>query len=67
MKLHGISAVAATNEAGVYIVDTLITDGDGVTETVKYASQADDPYGLAPQVWAAVQEWIAAGKPVEAT
>lgn len=41
-------------------------DGDGTTEEVLYGVVPDDNYGIAPQVKAAVTDWIDEGKPVAA-
>lgn len=62
-EFHGIKAVEETDESGCYIciIDATI---EGDREDVRYCSRASDPFGLAPQVRAALEEWLASGKPV---
>lgn len=63
MNLHSISNVRAMAD-GAFTVTSDLTDAEGVRETVEYISREGDAFGLAPLVWAAVQQWIADGKPV---
>ncbi|PDT45343.1 hypothetical protein CO661_24065 [Sinorhizobium fredii] len=64
-KFHQLLAVAEQAQPDCYIA-TIIADidGDGTTETVLYGILPDDNYGIAPQVKAAVVEWVNKGQPV---
>ena len=58
-------AVAATPQPEVYVATILADiDGDGVIEQVPYGSLPNDRFGIAPEVRAAVTEWINRHKPV---
>lgn len=67
-EFHAIKSVQKAlqtpDEPDCYIclIDATI---DGVREDVRYVSRADDPFGIAPQVREALNQWIAEGKPVE--
>lgn len=61
--LDELHSVTATAEDGCYICSITVTDDYG-TETVDYVSRANDPFGIAPEVRAAVDKWIADGKAV---
>lgn len=60
---HHINSVRE-EEPGVYLVN-IHAEIHGRTVDEDYVSRENDPFGLAPQVWAAVQQWVAEGKPVE--
>lgn len=64
MELHEIISVTATDEDGVYIATVDITDMGGERYETNYVSRAGDIFGLAPVIRAAVEAWIADGKPV---
>ncbi|KQZ87192.1 hypothetical protein ASD64_07050 [Mesorhizobium sp. Root157] len=64
MELHSISFVQAMSD-GSFLVTTELTDSDELRDTVEYVSRESDAYGLAPVIWAAVQQWISDGKTVE--
>lgn len=64
-EFHGIKSVQATHESGCYVCIIDATT-EGIREDVSYCSRAEDPFGLAPQVREALDQWIAEGKPVQA-
>lgn len=64
MQLHEITAVRETEEAGVYVVAADLTDMEGERYVADYASRPDDGFGLAPQIRAGLDLWIAQGRPV---
>lgn len=64
MELHNLISVAATDELEVYLAVVDITDTNGERYEAEHISRASDPYGLGPAVRAAIDQWIADGKPV---
>jgi len=64
MKLHNLISVTATAEPDVYLAVVDITDANGERYEAEHVSRASDPYGLGPTVRAAIDQWIADGKPV---
>lgn len=64
MELHNLISVTATDELGVYSAVVDITDANGERYEAEHISRASDPYGLGPTVRAAIDQWIADGKPV---
>jgi len=61
--LVSINSVAFSHVPGWYEVEAVIDYGFG-PETCPYSLAPDDPHGLAPEIRAAVEQWIADGKPV---
>lgn len=64
MELHELISVTETDEAGVYVATVDITDANSERYECDYISREGDPFGLAPVVRAAVEQWIADGKAV---
>ncbi|TDR34322.1 hypothetical protein [Aquamicrobium defluvii] len=64
MELHNLISVTATSEPDVYSVVVDLTDANNERYEAEHISRASDPYGLGPNVRAAVDQWIADGKPV---
>ena len=64
MQLHEVFSVTATLEPDVYILDVDITDMNGERYRCEYASSPNDPFGLAPVVRTAVDQWIATNNPI---
>jgi hypothetical protein len=64
MQLIQIISVQATATPDHYEVDIEADIGNG-PETLPFSLDPNDPYGLAPQVKAAIDAWIAAENPVE--
>lgn len=64
MELHDLISVAATSEAYVYLAEVDITDSTGERYRAEHISRASDPYGLGPTIRAAIDQWVADGKPV---
>lgn len=64
MELHSVHAVHQTAEPDVYSVSVEMSDINNERYITEYASRPDDPYGLAPAIRAAIDEWISDGKPV---
>lgn len=64
MKLHNLISVTATAEPDVYLAVVNITDANDERYEAEHISRASDPYGLGPAVRAAIDQWIADGKPV---
>lgn len=60
--LHEIFSV--TKEDDYYIANCDITDVNNERYICDYVSREDDPFGLAPMIWKAVQKWIEEGNPV---
>lgn len=64
MELHELISVSETIQGGVYSVSVDITDSGGDRYICDYVSSPDDPFGLAPTVRIAVEQWVVDGKPV---
>ena len=56
MSLNHVHSVAATGEAGVYLLNVNLTDIAGETYDCDYVSRPDDAFGLAPTIRAWLDE-----------
>ena len=63
-RLKRLVFVTATTEASVYMARIEAVDTDGSLLTDDFCSRPDDAFGLGPEVRAAIETWIAEGKPV---
>lgn len=64
MDLHELISVTATAEPDVFVASVDLTDVNGERYIADYVSNSSDTFGLAPVVRAAVEQWIADGKPI---
>lgn len=63
-RLKRVLSVTASSEAGVYFARIEAIDLNGFASTHDFCSRPDDSFGLGPNVRAAIETWIAEGKPV---
>jgi len=63
-SLKSLISVTATIETGVYVARIKALNIDGALGVDDFCSRPDDAFGLGPEVRAAIDTWIAEGKPV---
>jgi len=63
-RLKKLSSVTVSSEAGVYFARIEALELNGSTSIHDFCSRPDDTFGLGPEVRAAINTWIADGKPV---
>ena len=63
-RLKRLLLVTATSEADVYMARIEAMNMDGACSQDDFCSRPDDAFGLGPEVRAAIDTWIAEGKPV---
>ena len=63
-RLMALLSVRATREAGVYFAGIDALGADGIRSIHEFCSRPDDTFGLGPAVRAAIDSWIAEGRPV---
>lgn len=63
-SLKRLISVTATTESGVYMASIEAVNIDGAVAIDDFCSRPDDAFGLGPDVRAAIDAWLAAGKPV---
>lgn len=61
MELHELISVTATADPNAYVAVVDITDVTGERYEANYSVTPADPFGLAPIIRAAVDQWIADG------
>ena len=62
--LHEVLSVQETGENNVYIARVDLTDENGERYECDYVARPDDPYGVAPLVREAIEDWIIEGKTI---
>lgn len=63
-RLISLLAVRAASENGIYFARIDALGADGIRSIHEFCSRPDDGFGLGPEVRAAIDTWIADGKPV---
>lgn len=63
-RMKKLLSVRSATEAGVYFAHIEALGADGISSVHDFCSRPDDAFGLGPDVRAAIETWIAEGKPV---